>query len=171
VLVVDPNNSSRPYVQPSGPFAGFFVSQTSLVDGAKAVTDTSRYVSSTAFPYIVFPGAFAQLTGTGKRGDLGYAINLNDQSKKTHFVVAETGPTNANLGEMSIELAKRMGGVNPNPINGAGAPSGTILYVSFPFSGNTYKWPRTNTQMATDLQTLLASVGGEAGILACASSL
>jgi hypothetical protein len=167
VLAIDPNNSNKPYVQPSGPFAGYFVSMTSLVDPSKANTDTARYVSSTAFPYIVFPGAFAQMTGTGKRGDLGYAINLNDTSKKTHFVVAETGPTNAKLGEMSIELARRMGGNNPNPINGAGAPVGTILYVSFPFSGNTYKWPRTNTQMSNDIQTLLSSVGGEAGILAC----
>jgi hypothetical protein len=167
VLAVDPSNSNKPYVQPSGPFAGYFVSMTSLVDSSKASTDIARYVSSTAFPYIVFPGAFAQMTGTGKRGDLGYAINLGDTTKKTHFVVAETGPTNALLGEMSIELARRMGGNNPNPINGAGAPSGTILYVSFPFSGNTYTWPRTNTQMGNDIQTLLSSVGGEAGILAC----
>ncbi len=170
VLAVDPNNNAKPYVQPSGLFAGFFVSMTSLVDSSKAATDPARYVSSTTIPYIVFPGNFNAKSGTGKRGDLGYAINLSN-SKKSHFVVAETGPAAADLGEMSISLATVMGGVNPNPINGAGAPSGTILYVSFPFSGNTYSWPMTNAQMQTNTNILLQSVGGEAGILACQNAL
>jgi Fungal chitosanase of glycosyl hydrolase group 75 len=171
VLVVDPANSNRPYTQPSGPYAGFFISQTSLVDPAKAVTDPTRYVSSIAFPYIVFPGNFNALSGTGKRGDLGFAINLSNTAKKTHFVVAETGPAAANLGEMSINLATLLGGTNPSPINGSGAPSGTVLYVTFPFSSNTYAWPMTNAQMQANTNTLLQSVGGEAGILACQNSL
>jgi hypothetical protein len=166
VLVVDPNNNAKPYVQPSGAFVGFFVSMTSLSDRNKAATDPTKYVSSTTFPYIVFPGNFNAKSGTGKVGDLGFAINLSN-NKKSHFVVAETGPAAADLGEMSIAFATAMGGVNPNPINGAGAPSGTILYVSFPFSSNTYAWPMTNAQMQTNVNTLLQSVGGEAGILAC----
>ncbi len=171
VLVVDPTNSNRPYTQPSGTYAGFFVSQTSLVDSSKAVTDTTRYVSSTTVPYIVFPGNFSAKTGTGKRGDLGFAINLADTTKKTHFVVAETGPAAANLGEMSIKLATLLGGTNPSPINGSGAPSGTVLYVSFPFSSNTYAWPQTAAQMQANTNALLQTVGGEAGILACQNSL
>jgi Fungal chitosanase of glycosyl hydrolase group 75 len=139
---------------------------TSLSDSAKVSTDPSKYVSSTSFPYIVFPGNFNAKSGTGKIGDLGFAINLAN-NKKSHFVVAETGPAAADLGEMSIAFATAMGGVNPNPINGAGAPSGTILYVSFPFSSNTYVWPMTNTQMQINANTLLQNVGGEAGILAC----
>jgi hypothetical protein len=166
VLAVDPNNNAKPYVQPSGTFAGFFVSMTSLSDRNKAATDPTKYVSSTTFPYIVFPGNFNAKSGTGKVGDLGFAINLSN-NKKSHFVVAETGPAAADLGEMSIAFATAMGGVNPNPINGAGAPSGTILYVSFPFSSNTYAWPMTNAQMQTNVNALLQSVGGEAGILAC----
>jgi Fungal chitosanase of glycosyl hydrolase group 75 len=166
VLALDPNNNAKPYVQVSGPFAGYFVSMTSLSDQSKAATDPNRYVSSTTVPYIVFPGNFNAKSGTGKVGDLGFAINLSN-NKKSHFVVAETGPAAADLGEMSIFLATAMGGVNPNPINGAGAPSGTILYVSFPFSSNAYAWPMTNPQMQTNVYTLLQSVGGEAGILAC----
>ncbi|MBL8516573.1 MAG: hypothetical protein JNM76_06360 [Betaproteobacteria bacterium] len=166
VLAVDPANTSKPYVQKTGAYAGYFVSMTSLFDASKASTDPARYVSSTAFPYIVFPGNFYAMSGTGKRGDLGYAINLGN-NKKSHFVVAETGPANADLGEMSIQLATAMGGTNPNPINGAGAPSGTILYVSFPNSTSTYPWPMSNAQMAANAQQLLAGVGGEAGILAC----
>jgi hypothetical protein len=166
VLAVDPNNNAKPYVQVSGPFAGYFVSMTSLSDSAKASTDPSKYVSSTSFPYIVFPGNFNAKSGTGKVGDLGFAINLAN-NKKSHFVVAETGPAAADLGEMSIAFATAMGGVNPNPINGAGAPSGAILYVSFPFSSNIYAWPMTDAQMQINANTLLQNVGGEAGILAC----
>lgn len=166
ILAVDPNNTSKPYVQTTGTYAGFFVSMTSLVDPAKATTDPTRYVSSTSFPYIVFPGNFFALSGTGRRGDLGYAINL-DNNKKSHFVVAETGPATANLGEMSIALAIAMGGISPSPINGSGTPAGTIMYVSFPSSTTTYPWPMTNVQMNVNVQSLLAGVGGEAGILAC----
>jgi hypothetical protein len=170
VLAVDPNNNAKPYVQPSGAYAGYFVSMTSLSDRSKVAIDPTKYVSSTSVPYIVFPGNFNAKSGTGKVGDLGFAINLSN-NKKTPFVVAETGPATANLGEMSIALASAMGGVNPNPINGAGAPGGTILYVSFPFSGNNYSWPMTNAQMQANVNTLLQSVGGEAGLLACQSLL
>lgn len=169
ILAVDPANPSKPFVQKTGAFAGYFVAMTSLVDSSKATIDPARYVSSTTFPYIVFPGNFNALSGTGRRGDLGYAINLGN-NKKSHFVVAETGPANANLGEMSIALATAMGGVNPNPINGAGAPAGTVLYVSFPNSTGTYPWPMTNAQMSANVQQLLSTVGGEAGILACQNS-
>ena len=171
VLVVDPANSNRPYTQPSGTHAGFYVSQTSLVDSSKAMTDPTRYVSSTTVPYIVLPGNFSDKTGTGKRGDLGFAINLSDNTKKTRFVLAETGPAAANPDEMSIKLATLLGGTNPSPINGSGAPSGTVLYVSFPFSSNTYTWPQTAAQMQANTNALMQSVGGEAGILACQNSL
>lgn len=169
ILAIDPANPSKPFVQKTGAFAGYFVAMTSLVDGSKSTIDPARYVSSTAFPYIVFPGNFNALSGTGRRGDLGYAINLGN-NKKTHFVVAEVGPANASLGEMSIALATALGGVNPNPINGAGAPAGTVLYVSFPNSNGTYPWPMTNAQMSANVQQLLSTVGGEAGILACQNS-
>jgi hypothetical protein len=170
VLVVDPNDSSKPYVQPSGTYKGFFISKTSLQDGAKAVTDASRYVNSAAIPYLVFPGNFYAISGTGRMGDLGYAINLSN-NKKTPYVAADVGPASAPLGEMSIAMQVNLGGVNPNPINGAGAPPGTILYVGFPNSTATYAWPMTNAQMQTNIQQLLSTVGGEAGVLACQGSL
>jgi hypothetical protein len=170
VLVVDPTNSNKPYVQPSGTYAGFFISKTSLQDTNKAVTDIARYVNSTTIPYVVFPGNFYSLSGTGRMGDIGYVINLSN-NKKTHYVAADVGPASAPLGEMSIAMQVALGGINPNPINGAGAPSGTVLYVGFPNSTATYAWPMTNAQMSTNIQQLLSNVGGEAGILACQSAL
>jgi hypothetical protein len=170
VLVVDPNDSSKPYVQPSGAYAGFFIAKTSLQDTARAPTDIARYVNSSTIPYVVFPGNFYSLSGTGRMGDLGFAINLSN-NKKTHYVAADVGPSSAPLGEMSIAMQVALGGVNPNPINGAGAPSGTILYVGFPNSTATYSWPMTNAQMSANIQQLLSNVGGEAGVLACQNSL
>jgi hypothetical protein len=170
VLVVDPNDSSRPYVQRSGPHSGFFISKTSLQDAAKSATDASRYVNSTTIPFIVFPGNFYSMSGTGRMGDLGYAINLSN-NKKTAYVAADVGPSAASLGESSIAFLVNLGGINPNPINGAGAPSATVLYVNFPNSTATYRWPMTNAQMQSNVQQLLATVGGEAGILACKDAL
>ena len=56
VLVVDPKDSSKPYVQPNGPFAGFFVSKTSLRDRHGADIEPATYVNAETVPYVVFPG-------------------------------------------------------------------------------------------------------------------
>jgi len=93
VLVPDPSNPRRAYTQTSGEFAGYFLSKTSLQDKSKAVTDPVRYVDARNIPYLVFPGSFYQMKGTGLLGDLGYAINLSD-GEKTSFVVADIGPSN-----------------------------------------------------------------------------
>jgi hypothetical protein len=72
ILVADPLDPGRPFVQPAGPFAGF-VSKTTLQDPTCAETDPARYVDSTRVPYLVFPGAFHALasrpqpTPTSKR--------------------------------------------------------------------------------------------------------
>src|SRR5262245_30962205 len=61
ILALDLRDSTKPFVQTDGPFAGFFVSKTALQDLDRAETDPRRYVDSTRVPYIVFPGAFNQL--------------------------------------------------------------------------------------------------------------
>jgi hypothetical protein len=50
VLVPDPQNPSKPFVQPSGEFKGYFISQTTLQDRSLPVTDIRRYVNSTKVP-------------------------------------------------------------------------------------------------------------------------
>jgi hypothetical protein len=67
ILAIDPLDSTRPFVQRAGPFAGFFVSKTRLEDSTREVTDPARYVDSTAVPYLVFPGSFHALTGWNLR--------------------------------------------------------------------------------------------------------
>jgi hypothetical protein len=101
VLVTDPENNGRPFVQRTGPFAGFFVSKTSLEDPNAPTTEPRRYVDATAFPYIVFPGAFEQLEGTGVLGDIVLAKHIQ-RGLTSSALVADIGPTNAPLGEISI---------------------------------------------------------------------
>jgi hypothetical protein len=92
ILVVDPGDSTKPFVQTSGPFAGFYVSKTTLQDPTRAETDPRRYVDSATVPYIVFPGAFHALTGTGTMGDLGVVRNLGN-GKVTAAIVADARAT------------------------------------------------------------------------------
>lgn len=82
ILVVNPEQPDEPFVQTEGEFAGFFVSRTTLQDHSLPVTDIRRYVDSRQVPYIVFPGEFFKLKGTGDFGDLGYAMNL--AARKAH---------------------------------------------------------------------------------------
>ncbi|MFT6899834.1 MAG: hypothetical protein ACJA13_004276 [Paraglaciecola sp.] len=166
VLVADPNNNQQAYVQQEGDYAGFFVTQTTLYDPQKAPTDPARYVNASQIPYIVFPGKFHKKSGTGLMGDLGLAINMatNQQSA---FVVADKGPFNADLGEISIALAQALGGNKPDPRTGAGKPEGDILYIVFPYSSRSSPWPMTAGEITQRSQTLLTEIGGIDGALAC----
>ena len=161
---------NRAFVQPAGSeFAGFFVSQTTLEDRSKPVTDPKRYVDSRTVPYVVFPGQFHQKTGTGTIGDLGWALNL-DNGKRSPFVVAEIGPAEAELGEMSIGLAAALGGTNPNPRTGAGAPTGRIAFVIFPKSGRTRRWPLDSDELSMLVDELLSASDGAENVRACAEA-
>ncbi len=140
------------------------------MDSTKAVTDPKRYVDSRTIPYLVFPGKFHKKKGTGTTGDLGYAFNLAN-GRQSPFVVAEIGPPEAALGEMSIALAEAMGGTNPNPRTGAGSPAGQIVYVVFPKSGKSHKWPLTVEQMRPYAEDLLGRSGGVDGVMACRDAL
>lgn len=161
VLVVDPANPSKPYVQPSGATAGYFVSKTSLVDPDPTLpaTDPRKYVDSEAVPYVVFPGAFYALHGTGAYGDLVMVRTLGG-AHETAAIIADGGPFKAPLGEMSLKLATALGGTNPNPRNGRGAPSGEFQYVVFPGSRASPAWRRSLTDIESGAAALLAGIGG-----------
>ena len=159
VLVEDPSHPGTPFRQPDGPFAGFFVSKTSLESSQVEVTDPARYVSATSTPYIVFPSTFHALQGTGTLGDFVLAKNLAN-GRTTAAIVADIGPANAPLGEVSIKLVEALGGHNPNPRTGSGKPAGTFRYVVFPHSHVTPKWPLTAAQIDEQATQLLATAGG-----------
>ena len=168
-ILPDPKNSNRAFVQPEpAEFAGYFVSQTTLSDRTKASTDPTKYVDSRNVPYLVFPGEYFAMAGTGVMGDFGYAINVST-GKASAFVVAEVGPSKAELGEMSIALATALGGTNPNPRTGSGVPAGKTIYLVFPRSRLAPAWPVPNDQIAARVDQHLESVGGTNAILGCQS--
>jgi hypothetical protein len=161
VLVVDPQDPSKPFVQPSGPTPGFFVSKTSLIDPSRNVpaTNPAKYVDAETFPYIVFPGGFFAIRGTGNWGDIVMARSLAG-GRESAAVVADGGPTKAPLGEISLGLATALGGHNPNPRTGAGAPHGMLQYVVFPGSRHSPPWPRTLADIQQQAAALLRGIGG-----------
>ena len=170
VLVRDSINPSKAYMQESGPYKGFFVSQTSLRDHTKKDVQVEKYVDARFVPYLVFPREFFKKKGTGVLGDFGYAINL-EQGKASPFIVAEVGPSSAHLGEMSIALGEALGGSNPNPRTGKGTPKGTILYVIFPRSAKSPAWPVSAETISLTITSLLEDIGGEKALLNCADAL
>jgi hypothetical protein len=166
VLVVDPADSSRPYVQTTGEFAGYFVSKTSLQDKSLRETDPSRYVDARVVPYIVFPGAFHSIKGTGDYGDFAAVRNLSN-GKQSPAIVADGGNRNDPLGEVSIGLAEALGGTNVSPRNGSGKPPGPFLYVVFPKSRAQPAWRVTRAQMEKHANEQLGRLGGWDKIMGC----
>jgi hypothetical protein len=166
ILAVDPRDPMRPFVQETGRFGGFFVSKTTLQDPTRAETDPTRYVNSSEIPYVVFPGAFHALTGTGSFGDVAMVRNLRND-RVSAAIVADGGPKHAPLGEASIRLAENLGGVNVNPRTGAGMPKGPFMYVLFPKSHATPKWPLTAGEIEERATSALAGIGQWDRVLAC----
>ncbi len=111
VLAIDPQDPTQPFVQPDGEFEGYFVSKTSLRNRATPDTDPRSYVNSETIPYIVFPGAFYGIKGTGRYGDL-VMVRAVGSHFETGAIVADGGPTKAPLGEVSLALAVALGGNN-----------------------------------------------------------
>jgi hypothetical protein len=169
VLVIDPADPSKPFVQTDGEFVGFFIAKTTLQDTRLPATDVRRYVDSRQVPYLAFPGAFFQRRGTGHFGDLGMALSL-DTGKESAFVIADAGPRDADLGEVSIRLAENLGGANVNPRNGSGMPRGRFAYVVFPGSKSNPPWPVSVTDLDARAQALLSAAGGWARVRDCAGT-
>jgi Fungal chitosanase of glycosyl hydrolase group 75 len=165
VLVPDPSNPNRPYVQKEGEFKGYFVSMTAL-RGSLASTDVRNYPDARTVPYLVFPHSFYQLSGTGLIGDFGAARALSG-GEESAAIVADVGPANAPLGEVSIGMAENLGGTNVNPRNGAGMPTGRFVYVVFPRSRANPRWPVGAADLEQRSAQLLAELGGWERILAC----
>jgi hypothetical protein len=162
VLVPDPAHPSKAFVQPSGQFEGYFVSMTSLRDPNGSQIDPSSYVDATRFPYVVIPTGFTTLPHVARPGDVGFATHLAT-GMTTSFIVGDSGGgSGAKLGEGSIALFAALGGQNPNPRNGSGAPTGKIQYIIFPGSRRSGGgiWPRSNDDIHQQAMELLANTSG-----------
>lgn len=162
VLVADPKNPSKGYVQKDGAFKGYFVAMTSLrrSDGDKY--DPSTYVDATEVPYVVIPSGFEKLPHVATQGDVGIATYL-DTGKRSAFIVADSGGgQDAKLGEASIAFYAALGFPNANPRNGKGLPKGAIQYIIFPGShrSGVARWPRKNDDIKDQAIALIAATPG-----------
>lgn len=159
ILVPDPTDQSKAYVRPSNPGRGFFISKTTLANPKLADTAAGKYADATAIPYIVFPGSFYKMAGTGRMGDFVIGVNL-DTGVVVGGVVADIGPYNADLGEVSVAMVAGLGGVNPNPRNGKGVPRGPFGFIVFPDTHGKLTWPLDAAAIAKTATDLLADAGG-----------
>jgi hypothetical protein len=166
VLVTDPADPSRPFVQDTGQFAGFFLSMTTLQDRTKANTDPARWVDARTVPYLVFPGRFFAMRGTGRLGVLGMARSLSTKSTSP-VIFADVGGQDHELGEVSIRLAENLGGHDIDPRSGAGAPKGPFVYIIFPGTEVTPPWPLSAEELQHRTDTELAKIGGWDAVLSC----
>jgi hypothetical protein len=168
VLVRDPVDPSKPFVQPEGPSKGCYVSQTSLRAAGGSATDHKRYVDAAVVPYLVFPPGFLDLSGTGFVGDIA-AAQSGDGEHSSPAIFADTGGSmHSTLGEMSIRLAEALGASKASPRVGAPGLSRPVTVVVFRQSYFSPKWPVANEDIAKRSKDLLARVGGWSAVRACA---
>ena len=162
VLAANPDDPSRPYVQQRGATKGFFVAMTALRKPGGASHDIATYVDSTRVPYVVIPTGFEKLPHVAKMGDVGLATDCAS-GRTTEFIVADAGGgRDAKLGEASLALYAALGYAGINPRTGKGLPLTPIHYLLFPGSRRTGSdiWPRSNHEIAAQVQGLLVSTPG-----------
>ena len=169
VLVADPGAPDRALVKEDGPFAGYFVSMTSLANLAYAgPLSSDSFVDASRVPYLVVPAPILASEGIGSIGDIGYAIDLAS-GRTTPFVVGDEGPLEP-LGEASVAFWRALSGWAPNPRNGAGLSPGPVAVVVFPGSneGADLGWPIDVQRLKSAANQRLAAFGGIAALRACA---
>ncbi len=116
-----------PYVQPDGPFKGFFVSKTSLENPLLPETSPLRYLDARTTQYVVLPET---MVPEATLGDL-IAVYDPDTHKVAFAIYGDIGPQTES-GEASLATIKRLG---LNCVDGKDSPCearNDILFVVFP---------------------------------------
>jgi hypothetical protein len=128
-LVTDTGKrDGKPVTQRSDdPAPGYYISMTSLANGAKKTTDPTRYVNSSGVPYVAIPPKFS---ASFKLGDIALVVNKKN-GKRCYAIFADTGPANK-IGEGSIFLAEKLGIIS-NPKRGG--TDKNVIYILFKKSG------------------------------------
>ena len=109
-------NGAIPCLIQSGPYAGYFVSTTSLAaDESKGRCDQDRYLNALTIPFSIYPGARAFTTrGVGKGDVVVYYNPANDVTE--YGVVGDEGPS-WGLAEGSVAFAKSLRKLTRDPQN------------------------------------------------------
>ena len=158
-----------PCIQSAGPFAGFFVSQTSLLaDPGKPLCDARRYLNSLEVPFFVLPANSEFLRRGMRKGDIAAAIHA-PTGQVVFAIFGDTGPANK-LGEGSLALALmlRKRPLLPKPVRGQAekeAMPGGVYMLMFPHSDAGP--PYVAGRISEAGQRLLGAWGGEQRLRAC----
>lgn len=125
------DKTGEPIKQTDGPYKGYLLSATALVDRNYPSDDYRRYVDSRVIPYISIP---PQLRSLGAHEGDGALVADRDTGKSVQCVVADIGPRKK-LGEASIACAVALG-YPSSPRNG-GVGKGIIVRI---FVGSAGRW-------------------------------
>lgn len=143
------DDAGTPVIQKDGPFAGFYVSMTSLEDTRFERTDPRRYVDATKIPYVVLNPILKQ-AGIAL-GDLAVVVLNPKDPKVAYGIVADIGPR-LGLGECSKALANSLG------IAG-GIEGADIIYIFFP-TPKEQRRTRTTQEIFDQANNLFEAWGG-----------
>ena len=135
-LVVQPSPEvvvyvdGKPYLQPNGEFAGFYVSETSFQNPGLAATDPAHYLDARRNQYIVLPGG---LVPEAEVGDV--AVVYDPHSKKAVYAVyGDIGPSSES-GEVSLATIQRLGLPATDGKSSPGQSRDDLFYLVFPHTG------------------------------------
>lgn len=142
-LVLD-KNTKQPYVQKSGPYAGYYVSMTKLEDRTKDETDPARYVNASTVPYIVLSEP-ARKAAKANWGDLAIVVNLH--TKQSAGAIIADLSNDDELGEGSINLVNVLAGTTKVM---PGTLADDVLYIVIPGSGKSKPIPETEIKAFAD---------------------
>jgi hypothetical protein len=137
-VIVGPDG--KPIIQKGGPWDGYCLSSTALVDHSYPETDYRRFVDATRIAYISIPPQLRQLGVV--LGD-GALVADRDTAQSVQCIVADIGPKKR-LGEVSVMAAQCMGFVDSSPRTG-GAGKGIIVRI-FLGSADIPAWDFNRTQ-------------------------
>ncbi len=152
----------QPVLQKRGPYRGYYVSTTSLVDAStRRDADPRKYVDARKIPYIVLPLEVARRFGI-RLGDFAVVSNQSN-GRFAYAIYADVGPAEK-LGEGSMALAKALG-LPSNPRAG-GAEDG-VRFLVFPGSGHGPGKLRTLKEINRSAARLYKTWGGSRRLRAC----
>ena len=155
--------NGKPYLQPTGEFAGFYVSETSYQNRSLPAIDPTRYLDARHAQYIVLPGG---LVPEAKLGDLAIVY---DPATHAHAdaIFGDIGPSNES-GEAALATLQRLG---MRAVDGKSSPGqcrDDLFFLVFPQTSAQLEaadgWPHAQATIDGLAEAEFAKWGGPARI-------
>ncbi len=154
----------KPLLQKTGPYKGFYISQTSLRDNTRKNDDITQYVDATLIPYIALPPQLARALKV-QLGDMAIVVNAAN-GKLSFAIFADVGARDS-LGEGSIALGNLLDLPTTDLRSGKSGARKNIIYLIFPGTVDLPPWPRSFESMNREAQQAFKGWGGLKQLKAC----